>query len=200
MKRKSYDSVTEAMADLKKMGYTIDFSLLTDEECLVDHLTGTVLSPDDFEIDNFYKFEGDSDQGNEMIVYAISIKSKNLKGIVVNANGTYADNASSAILKKLNIHPQQGSMHIIDNIINYFINQNNKEEELSPKGTCSLCWGYQEYDTKIRTLLEDKQIDVNNHKDSYMIIQDFVKHNIDGITLKEGIVTDCPNCSTEKDK
>ncbi len=30
MKRKNYDTVTEAMADLKKMGYTIDFSILTE--------------------------------------------------------------------------------------------------------------------------------------------------------------------------
>lgn len=200
MKRKNYDTVTEAMADLKKLGYTIDFSILTDKECLICHLTGTVLSPDDFEIDDFYRFEGDSDPGDEMIVYAISSKSKNLKGIVVNAYGIYADNASSAIVEKLNTHPQQGSMDIIDNIINYFKNPNNKEEELSPEGTCPLCWGYQEYDGKIRTLLEDKQIDVNNHKDSYMIIQDFMKQHIDGITLKEGVVTDCPNCSNEKDK
>lgn len=104
MNQKSYNTVTEAMADLKKLGYTIDFSILTDEECLVCHLTGTVLSPDDFEIDDFYRFEGDSDPGDQMIVYAISSKNKNLKGIVVNAYGIYADDASSAIVKKLNTH------------------------------------------------------------------------------------------------
>ena len=102
-------------------------------------------------------------------------------------------------MKKLNTHPQQGTVDIIDNITHYFINQNNKEEVPSPEGTCPLCWGRQEYDGKIRDLLKDKQIDVNNHKDSYMIIQDFMKHNIDGITLKEGVVNDCPNCSIEKD-
>jgi|GEM_PF-337828 len=200
MKQKSYDTVTEAMTDLKKLGYSIDFSILTDEECLVCHLTGTVLSPDDFEIDDFYRFEGDSDPGDEMIVYAISSKSKNLKGIVVNAYGMYADITSSAIVKKLNTHPQEGTVDIIDNITHYFINQKSKEEAPSPEGTCSLCWGHQEYDGKITKLLKDKQIAVNNHKDSYMLIQDFMKHNIDGITLKEGLVDDCPNCSTKKNK
>ncbi len=107
MKRKSYDTVTEAMTDLKKLGYTIDFSILTDKECLVCHQTATELSPDDFEIDHFYRFEGDSDPGDEMIVYAISSNKNNLKGIVVNAYGIYADNASSAIVKKLNTHPKQ---------------------------------------------------------------------------------------------
>lgn len=107
MKRKSYDTVTEAMADLKKLGYTIDFSILTDEECLICHLTATVLSPNEFEIDHFYRFEGDTDPGDEMIVYAISSKKDNLKGIVVNAYGIYADNAASAIVKKLNAHPKK---------------------------------------------------------------------------------------------
>lgn len=195
MKQKSYDTVSEAMTDLKMLGYTIDFSLITEKECLICQLTATVLSPDDFEIDDFYRFEGDSDPGDEMIVYAISSKNDNLKGLVVNAYGLYADNTSSAIVKKLNAHPVNRNTDIFDDITSYFKNKNSKKEEASPKGTCPVCWGFQEYDGKIRRLLEDKQIDVNNHKDSYMIIQDFMKNNIDGIKLKEGIVTDCPNCS-----
>ncbi|TXD45989.1 phosphoribosylpyrophosphate synthetase [Polaribacter sp. IC073] len=107
MKTKSYDTVTEAMSDLKKLGYTIDFSILTDKECLVCSFTATELSPEDFEIDHFYRFEGDSDPGDEMIVYAISSIKNNLKGIVVNAYGIYADSASSAIVKKLKMHPKQ---------------------------------------------------------------------------------------------
>lgn len=194
MKLKSYDTVTEAMADLRKRGYTTDFSILTDKECLICHLTATVLSPDDFEIDNFYRFEGDSDPGDEMIVYAISSKNTNMKGIVVNAYGMYADNTSSSIVKKLNTHPKQETMDIIDNITHYFKNQHDQEDVSSPKGTCPVCWGFQQYDGKIRTLLKDRQIDVNNHKDSYMIIQDFMKHNVDGVTLKEGVISDCPNC------
>ena len=89
-------------------------------------------------------------------------------------------------------------MNLIDNIISYFKENNTPHvKKSSPKGTCSLCWGRQEYDGKIRTLLEDKQIDINNHQDSYMLIQDFMKHNLDGIMLKEGIVTDCPDCKNK---
>lgn len=200
MKRKSYDTVSEAMADLKKLGYTIDFSILTDEQCLKCHLTATVLSPDEFEIDHFYRFEGDSDPGDSMIVYAISSKNNNLKGIVINAYGLYSDNASSAIVKKLDTHPEHEPMDIIDNITHYFKNKNDRQDESSPKGTCPVCWGFQEYDGKIRTLFKDKQIDVNNHKDSYMIIQDFMKHNIDRVQLRKGVVTDCPNCSNNLTK
>lgn len=106
MKRKNYDTVTEAMADLKKLGYTIDFSILTEKECLVCHKTSIELSPDEFEIDHFYRFEGDSDPGDEMIVYAISSNKNDVKGVVVNAYGIYADNATSAIVKKLSTHQE----------------------------------------------------------------------------------------------
>ncbi|WP_373522848.1 hypothetical protein [Aquiflexum sp.] len=88
-------------------------------------------------------------------------------------------------------------MDIIDNIIQYFKSENKEEELVSPEGTCPVCWGKQEYDGKIRTLLKDRQIDINNHQDSYMIIQEFMTRNIDGIELKEGIVKECPECSIE---
>ncbi|TPV35401.1 hypothetical protein FJ651_00320 [Paucihalobacter ruber] len=91
-------------------------------------------------------------------------------------------------------------MDIIDNIIHYFKSEKQQKKHASPKGTCSICWGFQEYDGKIRTLLKDRQISINNHKDSYMIIQDFMKHNLEEIKLKEGIITECPKCSTHKAK
>src|SRR5690606_10923423 len=58
-----------------------------------------------------------------------------------------------------------------------------------------VCWGYQEYDHKIRQLFKDKQIDVNNHRDSYMKIQKFMVKYIDGIRLKQGEIKECPTCS-----
>ncbi|MDG1404085.1 hypothetical protein [Polaribacter sp.] len=89
-------------------------------------------------------------------------------------------------------------MDIIANIVQYFQTNNDKPQEASPEGTCAVCWGQQQYNGKIRDLFEDKQIDVNNHRDSYMMIQDFMKKNIDGVKLKEGVITDCPNCSVKK--
>ncbi len=41
-----------------------------------------------------------------MVVYAISSTNNKQKGIIVNAYGIYADNASSALVKKLNTHPK----------------------------------------------------------------------------------------------
>ncbi|TXE20559.1 hypothetical protein ES731_05970 [Psychroflexus gondwanensis] len=88
-------------------------------------------------------------------------------------------------------------MDIFNNIIHYFKNKSDTDEGSSLTGTCPVCWGYQEYDKKIKEVIEDKQIDINNHKDSYMIIQEFMKHHIDGVKLKEGKVTNCPSCSTD---
>ena len=56
MDTKSYDTVSEAITDLQKLGYTIDFTIMSDKECIVCHKTSTELSPEDFKIDNFYRF------------------------------------------------------------------------------------------------------------------------------------------------
>ena len=107
MNKKSYDTVTEAISELNKLGYTTDFSVMTEKDCIICHETKIELSPDYFKIDGFYRFEGDSDPGDEMVVYAVSSTDNKLKGIIINAYGIYADSASSALVKKLNTHPKQ---------------------------------------------------------------------------------------------
>jgi hypothetical protein len=91
-------------------------------------------------------------------------------------------------------------MELVDSILSYFINETNKpkEDQKTPEGLCPVCWGYQEYDGKLRKLFKDKQIDVNNHLDSYLLIQDFVKKNVDSLKLIEGEVESCPTCSKMK--
>lgn len=86
----------------------------------------------------------------------------------------------------------------INSIVNKFVEffKKPKEETIgkSPEGVCNLCWGIQEYDGKIREVLRDKQVDVNNKQDSYMRIQKFVKDHIDGYHLKEDEIHVCPDC------
>ena len=98
----NFDTVSGTVRELQKKGYTLDFSILADKECLICNKTSIELSPDEFVIDQIFRFEGDSDPGDEMIVYAISAKDKNAKGVLVNAFGTYSDSRNSAIVKKLN--------------------------------------------------------------------------------------------------
>ena len=98
---RSYDTVTEAVNDLQKRGYTTNFSLLTEVECIECKSTSLRLSPNEFEIDEIYRFEGMTDPGDAMIVIAISSKQHNVKGLVVNGFGVYANSKISKITERL---------------------------------------------------------------------------------------------------
>ena len=104
MTPKGYSTASEAINDLVKQGYTTNFSLLTEKECLVCHSTSQELSPDDFEIDEIHRFDGMTDPADEMIVYAVSSLKYAMKGLVVSAYGVYADSAKYRIVKKLHEH------------------------------------------------------------------------------------------------
>jgi len=101
---RDYETVSEAVNDLKKRGYTADLSMEADKEFLVCTSSATELSPEDFTIDEVYRFEGMTDPGDEMIVYAISSYSKEIKGIVVNAFGIYSSYRSSRLVEHLIKH------------------------------------------------------------------------------------------------
>lgn len=102
--RKSYDTVSEAMNDLMKRGYTTDFNLNAAEDCIVCKKSNLSLSADEFMIDEIYRFEGETDPGDEMILYAISSDKHQVKGIILNAYGIYADTKTSKIVKLLHKH------------------------------------------------------------------------------------------------
>lgn len=100
--KKDYDTLSQTVESLKQQGYDLDFNI--HEECLACHRTHTELSPEDFEIDAVYRFEGESNPDDEAVVYAISSPRYGVKGVLVNAYGIYADSASSALVQKLHRH------------------------------------------------------------------------------------------------
>lgn len=95
---KSYDTLVEALNDLKKRGYTHDFNLKND--CIICAEPQISLSPDDFDIVETYRFEGETNPSDESVLYAIESK-EGTKGVLVNAFGVYADPISAAMVKKL---------------------------------------------------------------------------------------------------
>lgn len=99
---KSYDTVTEAIKDLKERGYTIDFNIAEDK--IISPANNIALHPEEFEIVEVYRFEGESNPDDEDVVYAIESKDKKAKGIISSAYGPYADPASNKILQKLSMH------------------------------------------------------------------------------------------------
>lgn len=98
----SYGTLSETINGLKKEGYTLDFNL--QDDCVACQSTNTILSPDDFEIDKVYRFEGASNPDDESILYAISSSKFGVKGLLVNGYGISADEISDAIIKKLSTH------------------------------------------------------------------------------------------------
>ena len=94
----TYDTVSEAINDLKERGYTLDFNLETDK--LVCNALPLSLQPGEFEITETYRFEGESNPDDEAIVYAIESKHGH-KGVLVNGFGPSADTMSNEIVKKL---------------------------------------------------------------------------------------------------
>ena len=93
----SYDTLVEAINGLKKEGYTVDFNLR--ENCIV--CKELEIFHDEFQIDKFFRFEGDTDPADESILYAISSAKYNLKGVLVNGYGTSSDALTNDMLEKL---------------------------------------------------------------------------------------------------
>lgn len=94
----SYDTLSEALEDLAKRGYTQDFNLL--ESCIECTDPKKKISPDSFKIVEVYRFEGMTSTDDESILFAIETDD-GLKGTMVDAYGTYAHSLSPEMIKKL---------------------------------------------------------------------------------------------------
>ena len=99
---KNYDTVTEAVKGLKERGYNVDFNIAFDKLVCSDNKI--CLQPDEFEIIEVYRFEGDSNPDDEDVVYAVESRDGKLKGIITSAFGLYADPVSNKIIQKLSMH------------------------------------------------------------------------------------------------
>ena len=97
---KNYETLLDALNDLISRGYTEDFNVDHDRmQCREKHIEMTA---DEFEIDEFYRFEGMTNPSDMSILYGISSEKYNIKGTLVSAYGTYSGNQNAAIEAKLN--------------------------------------------------------------------------------------------------
>ena len=95
----TYDTVTAAVQGLKKRGYTTDFNLR--ENCII--CQGDKFDPDDFEIVEVYRFEGNSDPADEAVVYAIE-STNGIRGVLVNGYGPSSDPLNADMARKLHVN------------------------------------------------------------------------------------------------
>jgi hypothetical protein len=97
----NYDTVTEALTDLKARGYTLDFNIAFDK--IICRQNNFCLNPHEFEITEVHRFEGATDPGDEDVVYAVESKDGTIKGVITSAYGMYADGISTDMIKKLSM-------------------------------------------------------------------------------------------------
>jgi hypothetical protein len=95
------DTLIERLEELKERGFTFDFNLTAHSlELHKDDGIRLTLSPEDFNIVEFYRFEGMSNPSDTSILYAIE-SCDGLKGTLVSSYGVYADAMSNDMIKKL---------------------------------------------------------------------------------------------------
>lgn len=96
-----YDTLLEAVNDLKKRGFTYDFTEQKDKLYCTEKNCN--FNPEEFEIVEFHRFEGISDPEDSSIVYAIKSEKNNIQGYLVNAFGAYSDPHNSQLISKIKI-------------------------------------------------------------------------------------------------
>ncbi|WP_420148909.1 phosphoribosylpyrophosphate synthetase [Spirosoma sp.] len=100
---KAYDTLTEALDGLRKQGFTLDYNLKSDRlHCQTNNIE---LQPADFDIVDVYRFEGETDPGDEMVLYAIEAANGD-KGTLVDAYGPYSEAVSPEMAEKLRYTPE----------------------------------------------------------------------------------------------
>lgn len=98
----AYDTLSEALSDLKTRGFTVDFNLAFDH--LKCSSTGVCLNPAQFEITEYHRFEGMNDPDDSSVVYAVESLDGTMKGVVVSAYGVYSESISEEMIQKLKVH------------------------------------------------------------------------------------------------
>ncbi|WP_291101096.1 MULTISPECIES: hypothetical protein [unclassified Flavobacterium] len=86
-----YSTVAEALDDLNKNGYTLDFNL-QDENIKKN--------PHNYEIKHVYRYEGDTDPGEEAVVYGI-ISNSGERGVYVAGFSANSESEAATVLAKL---------------------------------------------------------------------------------------------------
>ncbi|MEY3678361.1 MAG: hypothetical protein RI924_502 [Bacteroidota bacterium] len=95
---KNYQSILEAVSDLEGRGY--DYNYQYKEGMLHCDRSKSTYCPADLLITEVYRFEGMSDPTDNSVVYAIESKDGS-KGVLVDAYGTYSDDAKSRFLEQI---------------------------------------------------------------------------------------------------
>ena len=82
----NYNTLSEAVHDLQNED-THDFLIPENKECIHCLASSLELSPEEFVLDEIYRFEEISDPDDESILFAIPSPTHKIKGLVINSFG-----------------------------------------------------------------------------------------------------------------
>lgn len=94
--RHNYETITQALDELKNMGYDIDFN--------IDHeFDELATDADNYVIDYLYRYEGESNPSDESSVYGIKNKSSGRMGVFVAGNLSFLEGRKRQIILDLEL-------------------------------------------------------------------------------------------------
>lgn len=97
---KTFDTLIDALNNLKARGYSNDFNL--QPEAIEFSPLNLKLRPEDFHVDEIYRFEALADPDDSTILFAVS-STAGVRGVIVDAYGAYADALSHGMLQRLRV-------------------------------------------------------------------------------------------------
>lgn len=96
---KKYDSLIDAILDMRSQGYKEDFNLNFDK---IESENGKFsFMHNQFKVDQLIRIDVDNDSGEQAIVYAISSGNGEVKGLLVMAFDQFKDEMTDGMLKKM---------------------------------------------------------------------------------------------------
>lgn len=102
-------TLVECINVIRTRGYKTNFIAVNGER--IKNEDGKLYEPAEVKINNFYRFEGESDPGDSSILYAVETTDGN-KGYITNAYGPYADIKVSEFIHGVeNIQKHVGNKH-----------------------------------------------------------------------------------------
>jgi hypothetical protein len=89
------------LTDLKKRGYKEEFR--QEPSCVFCYVLDLWIAPEQFNVDEFYRFEDNSSPDDNIVLYAISSYT-GIKGTLIDAYGVYAENMTFKMAKELEVN------------------------------------------------------------------------------------------------
>lgn len=95
-------TLSEVIERLKQEGYTEDFNLPQPCAEFRDN-------PEQFVIEKTFRFDNQSDPDDQCVLYAVCCQKRNIKGILLNSFGIYADAAVTHIIDEVKVDYSKGT-------------------------------------------------------------------------------------------